>query len=259
MKIGYEPKIYGILAEFDEAEKLIAAARRCRAAGYEKMQTYTPFAVEELSEIMPGKYRNRIPAIVLIGGILGGLTGFFMQYFGALFTAYAAFRYYYPAVFAEASHGLNAIIGTVNTAILIVSSLGMAIAGYAARNGQRKKLLVSLLSAIILGTMFMVIKGFEYYDHYQHREFPGLAFNYAVPHAHEKQVFFFMYFAMTGLHTIHLTIGIILVSVIFVMAYRRKFSPSYYSPVENAGLYWHFVDVIWIFLYPLFYLIDIHH
>ena len=84
MKIGYEPKIYGILAEFDEAEKLIAAARRCRAAGYEKMQTYTPFAVEELSEIMPGKYRNWIPAIVLIGGILGGLTGFFMQYFGAV-------------------------------------------------------------------------------------------------------------------------------------------------------------------------------
>lgn len=84
MKIGYEPKIYGILAEFDEAEKLIAAARECRAAGYEKMQTYTPFAIEELSEILPGKYRNRIPLIVLIGGILGGLTGFFLQYYAAV-------------------------------------------------------------------------------------------------------------------------------------------------------------------------------
>lgn len=83
MKIGYEPKIYGILAEFDRAEKLIAAARRCRAAGYENVQTYTPFAIEELSEILPGKHRNRIPLIVLIGAILGGLTGFFLQYYAA--------------------------------------------------------------------------------------------------------------------------------------------------------------------------------
>ncbi len=178
--------------------------------------------------------------------------------FGGLFTAYAAFRYYYPAIFAEASHGLNAVIGTANTAILIVSSLGMAIAVYAAKNGQRKKLLFGLLSAIILGTAFMVLKGVEYYDHYLHQEFPGLAFNYAVPHAHENQVFFFLYFAMTGLHAIHLTIGIILVAVIFIVTYRRRFSTVYYSPIENAGLYWHFVDIVWIFLYPLFYLIDIH-
>lgn len=179
--------------------------------------------------------------------------------FGGLFVSYAAFRYYFPQVFAEASHGLNAVIGTVNTAILIVSSLGMAVAVYAAKNGQRKKLLFALLSAIILGTVFMILKGVEYYNHYQHQEFPGLAFDYTVPHAREKQVFFFLYFAMTGLHAIHLTIGIVLVTVIFVMAYRRRFSPVYYSPVENAGLYWHFVDIVWIFLYPLFYLIDIHH
>lgn len=83
MKIGYEPKIYGMLAEFDEAEKLIAAARECRGAGYEKMQTYTPFAIEELSEILPGKHRNRMPLIVLIGGIFGGLSGFFLQYYAA--------------------------------------------------------------------------------------------------------------------------------------------------------------------------------
>ena len=179
--------------------------------------------------------------------------------FGALFTAYAAFRYYFPAIFADASKGLDAVIGTINTAILIVSSLGMAIAVYAAKNAQQKKLLFALLSAMLLGTVFMILKGFEYYNHYQHQEFPGLAFNYAMPQAHEKQVFFFLYFAMTGLHAIHLTIGIVLVTIIFIMAYRRKFSPGYYTPVENAGLYWHFVDIIWIFLYPLFYLIDIHH
>ncbi len=83
MKAGYEPKIYGILAEFDEAEKIIAAARQCRAAGYENVQAYTPFSIEELSEILQTKRRNWIPAIVLIGGILGGLTGFFLQYYGA--------------------------------------------------------------------------------------------------------------------------------------------------------------------------------
>lgn len=178
--------------------------------------------------------------------------------FGGLFTAYAAFRYYYPAIFADASHGLNAVVGMINTAILIVSSLGMAIAVRAAKNNQRKKLLFALLSAIVLGTIFMVIKGFEYYDHYQQREFPGLAFDYSVPNALTKQTFFFLYFAMTGLHAVHLTVGIILVSVILVQAYRRRYTPSYYSPVENAGLYWHFVDIVWIFLYPLFYLIDIH-
>ena len=179
--------------------------------------------------------------------------------FGGLFVSYAAFRYYFPQVFAEASHGLNAVIGTVNTAILIVSSMCIALAVYAVKNNQRKKLLFFLAAAIVLGSAFMILKGVEYYNHYQHHEFPGLSFDYSVPHAHERQVFFFMYFAMTGLHAIHLTVGIVLVSVIFVMAYRRRFSPAYYTPVENAGLYWHFVDVIWIFLYPLFYLIDIHH
>ena len=83
MKAGYEPKIYGVLAEFDEAEKIIRAARQARAAGYEKIQAYTPFSIEELSEILPGKRRNWIPAIVLAGGILGGLTGFFLQYYAA--------------------------------------------------------------------------------------------------------------------------------------------------------------------------------
>lgn len=179
--------------------------------------------------------------------------------FGGLFVSYAAFRYYYPNIFAEASHGLNAVIGTINTAVLIVSSMCIALAVYAVKHDQRKKLLLFLSGAIVLGTAFMVLKGFEYYNHYQHHEFPGLSFDYAVPNALEKQVYFFLYFAMTGLHALHLTIGIFLVTFVLFRAYRRVYSSAYYAPVENIGLYWHFVDIIWIFLYPLLYLIDLHH
>ncbi|MGI8811913.1 MAG: cytochrome c oxidase subunit 3 [Pyrinomonadaceae bacterium] len=179
--------------------------------------------------------------------------------FGALFTAYTVFRYFYPAVFAEASHGLNAVIGTVNTAILIVSSVFVALAVAAVKSGRRKAFLFDLSAAIFLGTAFMALKGYEYYEHYQNNEFPGLAFDYAVPNAPIRQVYFFLYFAMTGLHAIHLTVGILLLVYVLVRAYRQHYSTAYFAPVENAGLYWHFVDIVWIFLYPLLYLIDIHH
>lgn len=178
--------------------------------------------------------------------------------FGGLFISYTVFRFYFSQVFAESSRSLNALIGTINTAILIVSSVGVAIAVHGAQTGKRKQLLYGLAAAIILGTAFLGLKAYEYYEHYLHHDFPGLAFDYTVPHALEKQVFFFLYFAMTGLHAIHLTVGICIVAVVLFMAYRGGFSKDYYAPIENAGLYWHFVDVVWIFLYPLFYLIDLH-
>lgn len=179
--------------------------------------------------------------------------------FGGLFISYTVYRHHYPAAFAEASRHLDTVIGTVNTAVLIISSLGMALAVYGAQTAKRKRLLIGLIVAIVFGTAFMVLKGIEYYHHYLNQEFPGLAFDYAVPDAPAKQIFFFLYFAMTGLHAIHLTIGIVMVSVVLFWAYRRAYSPEYYTPVENAGLYWHFVDIVWIFLFPLLYLIDIHH
>lgn len=178
--------------------------------------------------------------------------------FGALFVSYAVYRFNYPEAFAEASRHLDTVIGTVNTAILIISSLGMALAVYGAQTAKRKRLLIGLAVAIVFGTVFMVLKGVEYYHHYLNSEFPGLAFNYAVENAREKQVFFFLYFAMTGLHAIHLSIGIVMVCVLLIFAYRQAYSPLYYTPVENVGLYWHFVDIVWIFLFPLLYLIDIH-
>jgi cytochrome c oxidase subunit 3 len=179
--------------------------------------------------------------------------------FGALFTAYAVYRLSYPATFAAASRDLEAGLGAINTAVLICSSLGMALAVYGAQTGGRKRLLIGLALAIILGTVFMVIKGVEYYHHYQHQEFPGLSFNYKGAHPDQAQVFFFLYFAMTGVHAVHLSVGIILVTFIFIKAYRRAYSPAYYTPVEISGLYWHFVDIVWIFLFPLLYLIDIHY
>jgi cytochrome c oxidase subunit 3 len=179
--------------------------------------------------------------------------------FGGLFTAYAIYRMSYPQAFAEASRELSAPIGTINTAVLIVSSFGVALAVYGAQVNGRKRLLGGLLLAIVLGTAFLVIKGFEYHEHWVHQQVPGLNFAWHQPHGEQAEIFFFLYFMMTGVHAIHLTVGIVIVSLILLQAYRRKYSPAYHTPVEVGGLYWHFVDVIWIFLYPLLYLIDIHH
>lgn len=179
--------------------------------------------------------------------------------FGGLFTAYTVYRLSYPEMFAAASRELSAPIGTINTAVLILSSFGIALAVYGAQVNGRKRLLGGLWLAIVLGVAFLAIKGYEYHDHWVHQQVPGLNFAWHGPHPEQAQIFFFLYFIMTGVHAIHLTIGIGIVAVILVQAHRRKYSAEYYNPVEIGGLYWHFVDVIWIFLYPLFYLIDIHH
>lgn len=178
--------------------------------------------------------------------------------FGGLFTAYAVYRSSFPQVFADASRELSAPIGTINTIVLIVSSFGVALAVYGAQSEGRKRLLGGLLLAMVLGITFLVVKGFEYHEHYAHHQVPGLNFVWSKPHPEQAQIFFFLYFAMTGVHAIHLTVGIIIVGVILWQAYRRKYSPQYYTPVEVGGLYWHFVDVVWIFLFPMLYLIDIH-
>lgn len=179
--------------------------------------------------------------------------------FGALFTAYTVYRVSYPQTFALASRELSAPVGTINTAVLIVSSFGIALAVYGAQMNGRKRLLGGLSLAIVLGLAFLAIKGYEYHDHWVHQQAPGLNFAWHGPHPEQAQIFFFLYFMMTGVHAIHLTVGIVIVALILLQAYRRKYSVEYHNPVEIGGLYWHFVDVIWIFLYPLLYLIDIHH
>lgn len=182
-----------------------------------------------------------------------------LMLFGGLFTMYTVYRSQYPAAFADASHHLDVVLGGINTGVLLVSSLTMALAVRAAKIGEsriKQALLLALTAG--LGTLFMGIKGLEYYQHYLNHEVPGLNFEYAGVYAAPAQLFFILYFAMTGLHAIHLTIGIAIVAWMLVRSLLGQFSPAYYSPVELTGLYWHFVDIIWIFLLPLLYLIPKH-
>jgi cytochrome c oxidase subunit 3 len=178
-----------------------------------------------------------------------------LMLFGGLFTAYAAYRYVYPVAFADGSQHLDAALGAINTAVLIISSLMMALAVHSAQTGKGKALVLCLLLTMLFGAGFLGIKAIEYYRHYQEQLAPGIAFEYPGAQARAVELFFVLYFAMTGLHAIHLTIGIGLVGITIVLVWRGLISPAYWTPVELVGLYWHFVDVIWIFLFPLLYLI----
>jgi cytochrome c oxidase subunit 3 len=179
-----------------------------------------------------------------------------LMLFGGLFAGYAVYRVVYPQVFADGSSHLDTNLGAINTAVLILSSLTMALAVHSAQVGHRRALLLFLILTAVFGTVFMGIKGIEYYHHYQDQLAPGIAFNYPGPLAAQVELFFVLYFAMTGLHAIHLVVGILLVAAMFVLSWRGYVSAQYWTPVELLGLYWHFVDVIWIFLFPLLYLIQ---
>jgi len=183
-----------------------------------------------------------------------------IMFFGGLFLVYVVYRTWYPDAFAAASHHLDVQLGAINTAVLIASSLTMALAVHAAQLGNRRGIIVFLLLTIVLGSVFLGIKAIEYYDKFQHHLIPGAAFDWEGPAklARPAQIFYSLYFAMTGMHALHMVIGVCLMSVMVWMAYRGRFSSEYYSPVEISGLYWHFVDIVWIFLFPLLYLIGRH-
>ncbi|HYK43455.1 MAG TPA: cytochrome c oxidase subunit 3, partial [Thermoanaerobaculia bacterium] len=177
---------------------------------------------------------------------------------GAFFLAYMIYRWQYGHGFAHASLHMDVALGTTNTAVLIVSSLTMAMAVHSAATGRRRPLLGFLSATIVLGFVFLGIKAVEYTDHIRHHLFPGPGFRYPGPDGPAAQMFFSLYFGMTGLHALHMIIGIGIMTTLLVMSYRGRFSPEYYSPVEVSGLYWHFVDIVWIFLFPLLYLIGRH-
>jgi len=180
-----------------------------------------------------------------------------LMLFGALFTLYASYRYFYPEAFLAGSQLLNAGLAAVNTAVLIVSSLFIALAAQAAQASKRGRLTLYLLSAAGLGLLFMVLKGVEYSQHYADRLVPGIAFAYQGAHAPQVQLLLLLYFAMTGVHAIHLLIGIGLVGTVALRLWLRP-AAEHSTEVELVGLYWHFVDVIWIFLFPLLYLVGRH-
>lgn len=181
-----------------------------------------------------------------------------IMFFGGMFAAYVVYRTFHPGLFAEGSHHLDVTLGGINTAVLISSSLTMALAVYASQVGDRKMLVGFLVVTALLGLVFLGIKSVEYYHKYEDHLIPGRYFVYSGPHAREVELFLFIYFAMTGLHALHMIIGVGILTVLIVLAWRDKFSPEYHTPVEVSGLYWHFVDIVWIFLFPLLYLIGRH-
>jgi cytochrome c oxidase subunit III len=182
-----------------------------------------------------------------------------IMFFGGLFLCYLLYRMWYPVAWAEGSLELDLVLGGVNTVVLIGSSLTMALAVRSAQTGFPRATVNYLVATMVLGLVFLVIKGFEYAHKFETHHVPGPNFQFEGPHARQVEIFLSLYFAMTGLHALHMVIGFGLLSVIAWMAYRRRFTPEYYSPVEMAGLYWHFVDIVWIFLFPLLYLVDRAH
>jgi cytochrome c oxidase subunit 3 len=182
-----------------------------------------------------------------------------VMFFGGLFMAYLLYRVWYPAAWAEGSLELDIYLGGLNTMVLIASSLTMAMAVRSAQTGQSKATVNWLLLTVALGFTFLVVKFFEYRHKWELNHIPGPNFHFEGPNAPQVEIFLSLYFAMTGLHALHMVVGIGLMSVIAWMAYKRRFSPEWYTPVEMSGLYWHFVDIVWIFLFPLLYLVDRAH
>jgi cytochrome c oxidase subunit 3 len=182
-----------------------------------------------------------------------------VMFFGGLFTAYMLYRIWYPAAWSEGSAELDIVLGGVNTVVLIASSLTMALAVRAAQTGKQKAIVNWLIVTMTLGLTFLVIKGFEYAHKWELRHVPGLNFHAEPGQAPQVEIFLSLYFALTGLHALHMVVGFILLAVIAWMAHKKRFSPEWYTPVEMSGLYWHFVDIVWIFLFPLLYLVDRAH
>jgi cytochrome c oxidase subunit 3 len=208
-------------------------------------------------------------------------------FFGGLFAGYAQYRLWWPAEFETGSLRLDVMLGAINTAVLLTSSLTMALAVRAAQTNDRHGTVRLLAATIVLGCVFLGVKAYEYYHKYEEQLIPGRSFTLTAahdsPHAsplgegrgegelpkhpHPNplpkgegtegpvEIFFSFYFAMTGLHAVHMVIGIGVLGVLLVAARRGAFSNEYFTPMEMSGLYWHFVDIVWVFLFPLLYLI----
>lgn len=210
--------------------------------------------------------------------------------FGGIFMAYIAYRWAFPEAWEESAALLNTPLATVNTVVLLVSSLTVALAVNAAEEGKKRRLITMLVLTIVLGLTFLGIKAYEYGEKFAHCAgakdpigwitgsdlhesheclVPGRGFMFPDEHGAASsghgvaktmaqsghQLFFLLYFSATGLHAIHMIIGLGVMTTILVMTLRDRFSPTYFTPVEIGGLYWHLIDIIWVFLFPLFYLV----
>ena len=209
-----------------------------------------------------------------------------IMFFGGMFCGYLIYRRIYFPEFAVASRSLTLWIGTLNTAVLICSSLTVAMSVRAAQLGKQKQQVKLLLATIFFGLVFLGVKAYEWREKYEEHHIPTFDYNVIggkgdLIKGHERflgiekvetdpgklrareaqiqehtQVFYSLYFALTGMHALHMVIGVGIFSVITFMAWKGRFTPEYHTPLEIAGLYWHFVDIVWIYLFPLLYLID---
>ncbi|MEK6774076.1 MAG: cytochrome c oxidase subunit 3 family protein [Bdellovibrionota bacterium] len=177
--------------------------------------------------------------------------------FGGLFVAYIIFHAIYPEMFAEGASHLDWKMGFLNTLVLIFSSLTMALGIHFIQVGQQKKAVVSLALTILCGAIFMVVKYLEYTHKFHLGLFPGRFLNPEVVHATHQNLgmYFGLYFCMTGLHGTHVLIGMGLITWVMIKTIKGDFNPEYFTPVEGVGIFWHIVDLIWIFLFPLLYLV----
>jgi cytochrome c oxidase subunit 3 len=179
-----------------------------------------------------------------------------VMFFGGLLAAYMLYRIWYPVAWSEGSAELDIYLGGFNTVVLISSSLTMALAVRSAQTGKQKATVNWLLVTMALGLVFVIVKAFEYEHKWELRHVPGLNFHLEPGQPPQLAIFLSLYFALTGLHALHMVIGFGILAVIAWMAHKKRFSPEWYTPIEMAGLYWHFVDIVWIFLFPLLYLVD---
>ncbi len=175
--------------------------------------------------------------------------------FGGLFVAYIIFRAEYPAMFHEASHHLNRTMGAINTVVLICSSFSMAMAVQMTRENKRKAASFLLLFTLLCAATFMTIKYFEYTHKFHEGLLPGIHFTNETIKDPKAPLFFSLYFMMTGLHGFHVLVGMILISWVLYKTGKGNLNSQYYTPTELTGLYWHLVDLIWIYLFPLLYLV----
>jgi cytochrome c oxidase subunit 3 len=220
-----------------------------------------------------------------------------IMFFGGMFMAYALYRSKYPEQFAMGSHELDIVLGGFNTAVLIGSSFTMALSVWAAQTGKKKALMGFLALTMVLGATFLGVKVVEYKAKFDHHLFPGPSFHYDPDHGaygarladeaghggdaaaaethaaptgragpaageHDEnrsvQLFFVLYFALTGVHALHMIVGMVALGLLFYWASRDRYSPAWHPHIELTGLYWHFVDIAWIFIFPLLYLIGRH-
>ncbi len=188
-------------------------------------------------------------------------------FFGALFAAYFVYRVRYPEAFRHGSQDMKLWLGGINTAVLLTSSLTMAMVVHAASRGDNRRIQLYLIATMILGVAFLGIKATEYTMEVREHLVPGVNFttippdevskpaSQQHPRPEQQRLFMIFYFIMTGLHAIHMIVGISVLATLYVLTRRGWFSAHYHNPIENAGLYWHFVDIVWVFLYPCLYLL----